>query len=321
MEQPIVTQQELDALLTTLGSYRPRRRATGRLSITLYDFRDAFNLSAHQVNEVARDCERLGRVLNRTLGVYLNGPVTIEYQALNRMKSEQYIGALPDDGIVTVLPLVPYAPPALLHVDTTVLYTALEMMMGGSARAPEIPRREPTPLEITLLQALAKEVMATWQSTTRFTGRLLGQVGDIYYRPATVNVHNRHEWVLCASYRVQIASQEGFATLALPCATMRELLKPPANQQLDAAAARRRLKQSLLDCPVSVAATLGHTRLSSQQLAALAPGQVIKISAPPRLPRRAIAVSVAGIVKFTAASGVQDGHLAVQIIAPAPGSD
>ncbi|HEY3396393.1 MAG TPA: FliM/FliN family flagellar motor switch protein [Armatimonadota bacterium] len=313
MEQP-VSQAELDVLQASLSAYQEHQPRRTEVTVALYDFRDAFGLSPQQVRVMAQETERLGQALNRTLGIYLNGTAQVEFQALNKMKLEQYLGSLPERGFLAAVPCGPGVPEGLLHLDGPLAYTTFDAMLGGPGLPPGIPAREPTPVEAGLFRVLADEVLATWRTMSRFPERLPRRVGEVYYRLSNVDVRSKHDWVLCASYLMQVNQCAGYLTCTFPCSAVRKLLAPAQAVLVAEDPPRESLHATLRHCPLRVRVVLGQTQVPVEQLSGLRVGQVLPLQAPTRQGKAAVAVQVQGQAKFAGETGVHEGQVAVRLL-------
>jgi len=315
----IVSQDELDKLDATFREYTREAKGAGEVEVTLYDFRRAYRLSALQIEKITRDCDRIGAALNRTLKVYLNGSAEVVFRSVDRMRSHQYLGVIPDSALIASFSLVTELPAALMHMDRPLSYAAFDLMMGGRGQAAVICDGSPTHIEMNLFRLLCEEIMATARAAGRCIGCFPAKISEIYTSAVAVDVLEDDAWVLCASYQVQIGSRRGSITLGLPSATVQRLLAPSDRHRMGEAESRQAVSSMLGASALPLAAVMVRTRLPVQEIGNLHVGQVINLLSTPG-DGAAIELTIAGETKFVGIPGIQGGLRAVQIVAAVPQS-
>ncbi len=308
----VVSQKELETLRATLNEYI-RQSDSDDVEITLYDFRRAHRLSSTQVRQIERDCECIGSALNRTLRAYLDREVEVAFITVDRMTSRQYLRALPDDAVLASFSSIGDAPEVLIHLDRPLVCSALDMMLGGTGQAPDIPRRAMSQVEVQLFRSLIEEIITVVKMTAKCFEAAPVEMREIYLSPVAVDTVENEEWLVCASYRLRLGSQKGYMTFGLPSSTMHRLLTHGDERQLTDEQAERAVLTSVALCPVAVEAVLARSRLSLSQMSRLAVGDVINLHLSVGW-AKSVEIVIAGEHKFIGVPGIRDGQLAVQIV-------
>lgn len=303
----IVSQEELEKLSATLDQYAATSSKTN-VEVTLYDFRQAYRLSAAQVQIVVRDCERVAAALDRTLKVYLNGEVGLKLLSVDRMKSHQYLQMVPHDAALASFGQVAHLPKALVHIDRAAGYAVIDMMLGGRGTPDSTVRDDLTPLEVRLLRLFFKEFLATAQVAARSLS-IAREPQEIYLSPTAVDCLEEDVWVLCASYRIEVGACRGNVSMVFPSSTIQRCL---ADEDHVASEGAEVSLSQVAGAPVSVRAVLSHAALPMGVVAKLKVGDTLKLQSFARNARKA-EIEVAGLVKFLGLPGTSDGQMAVQL--------
>jgi len=308
----IVSQQELDTLGATLDEHVRHNESAG-VEITLYDFRRAHRLSAAQVRQIENDCDCIGSALNRTLHAYLDGAVEVGFITVDRMSSRQYLCSLPDDAVLASFCSLADGPEMLIHLDRPLVWSALDMMLGGTGQEPDIPERAMSQVEVQLFRSLIEEIITVAKMTAKCLKTAPVEIREVYLSPIAVDTVENDEWLVCASYRLRFGSHEGYMTLGLPSSSMHRLLTHGDESNLSDDEAGKAVLTSVALCPVGVRAVVARSRLSLGQMSRLAIGDVIDLHLPPSQ-AKSVEIVIGGKQKFTAIPGVQDGQSAVRIV-------
>jgi len=98
---------------------------------------------------------------------YLSCPIEVAYAGADQLPLSEALGKLESGACVASMDLSPIPGVAYLTLERQLVGTALEILMGAPADAPEIPRASLTAVDLHILQdlvaLLADEVRGTWK--------------------------------------------------------------------------------------------------------------------------------------------------------------
>ncbi len=308
----IISEDELNRLDDALGQYQSQVGHEGDIEVTLYDFRRAYRLSSAQVDRITRDCDRIGAALNRILRVYLSGTASAKFQNIDRMKSRQYLGVIPDSALMVAFTILPDLPAGLMHIDRPLLCAAFDMMMGGSGEDVATTGGSLTEIELSLLETFSEEILGAGRTAAKVLTALPEKTDEIYGSPMAVDILEEDSWVLCASFKMQIGSRRGTMTIGLPSATMQRLLGSPrrtASRHDDSAT----LSETVNRSAIPVRAVFASSSLPAREVASLQVGQVLELQVPAETSRR-VELQIAGRKTLLGVPGVRNGIRAVQVV-------
>ena len=317
-DEPLITQDELDVLLTSMAPGQADRPADASATVTLYDFRDATKLSPDQTHELANRCTVLSKVLSRTLTAYLNAPLSVAFAGLDYPTLDQYIRGLPSNPILVIFALDPHSAPAIWQIDPAIAALFINTMLGAAPLTEETLPHDPTPIEAALLARLFNEILRTWTLTWPALAQLSPTVTRIISTVADLDISTDAQDIVHASCRFQIGDYSAPTNLALPQASLQRLLRPlerdsgrtsppprlslsgPVSKQAAAAA-------------IPVIAELARLHLPLRTVANIQPGDLLPLNQHPAHP---LTITIAGTPTFHARPGHQLSHLAARITAP-----
>lgn len=287
-------------------------------SIHPCNFRSAGRLSNESARTLKTLHESLARNLMNTLDVYLGTALEVKLQSLEQFSMDDYRANLLPSGYVLPCALAPASHTLLLEVDSTLLYTMIDLLLGGlGATTPEA--RELTEIDEEIVKGIAalvaQQVERAWQpigvSVTPGAGVRQSMVHKLF--PPT-------EKVLLVRFEIGMAGMTGAMHIAFPASIGGHLVR---NIKADPATARGPvryfprlpLEERILDCKFRLSGCLPEMRVPVRELAALAVGSVFRLGAPVEASGRLALEDK----DFFEAVPVRSGrHKAVELVAALP---
>jgi flagellar motor switch protein FliM len=317
----IITQGELDALLTSIEvAGRRRRPASEAATAALYDFRYASKLSPDHMRMLQARLAILTGALNRTMSLYLNNHAHFHVHSLDVTSYEQYLRNLAANPILGVITLGGGTSMALWEMSAPLAAMALACMLGGNASEEQFG--EPTPIERAILRRFFQEVLSAWSELWDRLKALRPHVEAVVASAAEIDPRASDERLFSAMLECTIAGTRGMMRLCLPLSVVKRLLRDERETvtaaDVEAHADVRNPADHLPTCgplsatPVVVTACLEPPPLPVSELLQLQPGAVINLRLPANEP---FTLNVAAMPKFRARAGTANGRLAVRVVA------
>ena len=299
----------------------PAKKAQAQRSVQPCNFRSAGRLSNESARALKTLHESLARNLMNTLDVYLGTALEVKMSSLDQMTMEDYRAALSPSGYVLPCTLAPASHTLLLEMNAQLLYTVIDLLLGGLGTTVD-DSRELTEIDEEILQGvvgvIAQQIERAWQP-----------IGVSVTPGSTVKPSMVHklfpptEKVLLVKFDIGLAGIAGLLQIAFPASVGGHLVR---NIKADPASARGPvryfprlpLEERILECHFTLAGGLPEVRVPVRELAALAVGSVFRLGAP---------VDSAGRLRlegreFFEAVPVRSGkNKAVELIAPLPGAE
>jgi flagellar motor switch protein FliM len=217
--------------------------------------------------------------------------------------------------------IAPLRGQAVLTIPSSLVAALLQVSCGGNARqVAALPAREPSAVELRLIERLAVRLLAELDAAWEPIAHLECSLVRVETTPLFAAIAAPDELVVHADLAIVIPGlTPSTVTLVVPNASL-DPIRPqlervrPADggATLDGEWAAG-LRERLLDVPVDVAVDLGTARLALRRVLELAVGDLVPLDVGRDGP---VVVRVAGAARFYGAPGVQGGNNAVRITAP-----
>lgn len=322
----ILSNEEIDTLLQMFRSEGAALEAEGRSrpaasmapaaadgrAISPIDLLKPNRLGREQLRGIERYFESAGKLLSATIGDKLRLDTRCDCVAVEQLRFGSWLEQLPGPVAIYVLQLQPFKQPALFTASTSLLYGAVDRILGGSGKVSKVPK-DFTAAEHTVAEALvgpcldriceslAEVVPLKWSIQNRFCNASMAQI-----LPS-------QDVVLSAYFQATGDFLLGDLRLVLPFVSLEPLLDRFGRDsvtRLDPGAMRDKLGQTVRDLPVELSVQLGGSSIRLQQLMDLQPGDVVPLVT--RVGEPAL-VPVMGKPKFTAQVGRIGNRFGVQV--------
>ena len=281
-------------------------------AVTPIDLLKPTRLGREQLRGLEGYFQSAGKMLSATIGEKLRLDTRCECVAVEQMRFGAWLTQLPGPVAIYVVQFDPLKQPALLTVSTSLLYGAVDRILGGTGKVQKVPKdftlAEHTVAEALvgpcldrICEALADELKLTWSITSRFCNPTMAQVLPSQDVVVSVYFQTWGEFLL------------GDLRLMLPHESLAPLLEKFGQKKtpgMAPGALKDKVGASVRQMPVDLAVELGATSIRLRQLMELQPGDVIPLGA--RVGDPAV-VPVMGKPKFTAHIGRIGNRFGVQV--------
>lgn len=319
-DERMLSQREIDALLSSLALGAPEAQRPKQDSLRPYDFRSPARFSKEQMRTLKLVFEDFARQISSLLSVLLRCGVKARFVHLEQSTGRDVIGMLDTErtSMVNILRLAPLPGRALLIMDVELVCILVERVLGGRSTTPVDKAREITNIELALMEVVMRhvnrgletawskvvEVKAVLESSTVDLEMVQGALGD--------------EIIFVAMVEIHVENASGMLTFLMPLSLLHPIapaLRPHLimthEQEEEGDEHDRALVVNQLQrAPVPVSVTLGTAQLTFRDLLGLEPGDVIPLD---RGADEDLTVSVSGREKFCCRPGLIGKKLAVSI--------
>jgi flagellar motor switch protein FliM len=264
--------------------------------------------------------EALARNLMNTLDVYLGTALEVKLTSLEQLAMEDYRSRLQPGGYVLPCALAPASHTMLLEIDLLLLFTMIDLLLGGiGATLDDV--REVTEIDEEIMQGvavlIAQQVERAWQPIG------VAVTPSMPMRAATVHkLFPPTEKVLRVEFEVGLAGVTSAMRIAFPASVgghlVRNIKADPANARGPVRYfPRMPLEERILDCRFMLAGGLPEVKVPVRELAAMAVGSVFRLGAPVEASGR---LALEGKDFFEALPVRSGKHKAVELIAALEGA-
>ena len=322
----ILSNEEIDTLLDMFRSdgsavdqeaqepdpaLAPMEGPDGRI-ISPVDLLKPNRLGREELRGIERYFESAGKLLSATISDKLRLDTRCDCVAVEQLRFSSWLDQLPGPVSIYVLEMEPFHQPCLLTVSTSLLYGAVDRILGGSGKVTKVPKdftdAEHTVAEALvapcidrIVEALAEVVELKWKITNRFC------------TPSMAQILPSQDVVMSVYFQATGDFLIGDLRLVIPFGAMEPLLERfgrDSVSSLDPGAMRKEVGDTVSEMNVDLSVNLGDSRIRLEQLLKLQPGDVIPLAT--RFGEPAI-VPVMGKPKFSAHLGRIGNRMGVRI--------
>ena len=247
-----------------------------------YDFQRQETLERSRLRRLDPILEVLAHRMGGSLTSRIRTPVRVEPAGVEQVRWEEYAEALPEPTFLTSATVTPLGGRVVLHLPIALCLSVVEVRLGGTGTT-QIPDRSLTEIEQALVADVADAALAELPSA--FAPVLPLSLGATTSVSSSVflQVAKPTEYCAVVTLRVTVGDVAPVdATLCVPFTVLLPVVdalerldsvdEPSRNEQVVA-----QLRERLLQCHVDVAVSFPPVSLGSDELLALAPGDVIPL--------------------------------------------
>jgi flagellar motor switch protein FliM len=322
----ILTNEEIDTLLQMFRSEggavesEPMPRSApavatptedGRV-VSPMDLLKPNRLGREQLRGLERYFESAGKLLSATIGDKLRLESRCDCVAVEQVRFGSWLDQLPGPVAIYVVQMEPFKLPVLFTASTSLLYGAVDRILGGSGKVTKVPK-DFTSAEHTVAEALvgpcldriceslAEVVPLKWSFVNRFCNPSMAQI-----LPA-------QDVVLSIYFQATGDFLMGDLRMMIPFVSIEPMLDRLGRDsvaRLEPGAMRAKLGHTVRTMPIDVAVELGGASIRLRQLMELQAGDVIPLTTRVGQPAT---VPIMGKPKFTGHVGRIGNRFGVQV--------
>jgi len=322
----ILSNEEIDTLLQmfrsegaaleTEADKRPALGApaadpTGRV-VSPIDLLKPNRLGREQLRGLERYFESAGKLLSATIGDKLRLDTRCDCVAVEQLRFGSWLEELPGPVAIYVVQMEPFRLPVLFTASTSLLYGAVNRILGGSGKVTKVPK-DFTHAEHTVAEALVGPCLDRICESLAEVVKLKWTFVNRFCNPSMAQILPSQDVVLSVYFQATGDFLLGDLRLVIPFVSLEPLLDRfgrDSVSRLEPGAMRDKLAVTVRDMPIDVAAELGGASIRLRQLMELQPGDVVplgtRVGAPATVP-------VMGKPKFTAHVGRIGNRFGIQV--------
>jgi flagellar motor switch protein FliM len=207
-----LSQQEIDAVFSQLkgGSETQAKKAV------VFDFCRPDRIAKSQVRAIHLLHENFVRNLASSLAAYLRSYLTVNLISVEQLSYGEFVEGLPSPTCLVSSSLRPYDGNALIELNPALVFTILEIILGGKGRGTTRIQREMTEIEQNLLEVffriILNDLKEAWKSVTTIDFKLASMATE----PQVVQILAPNEAVVAIGIEMRIGESSGAMNLAIP---------------------------------------------------------------------------------------------------------
>ncbi|UCD94033.1 MAG: flagellar motor switch protein FliM [Candidatus Zixiibacteriota bacterium] len=318
----ILTQGEIDALLTTVSSGRPEREPAALPdeqsghTVVKYDFKHPNRVSKDQVRTLENMHDNFAGHASQTLSAMLRTMVDVDLVSVDQINYSEYIMSLVTPSCSYTFSAKPLDGLCIIDFNPTLVFAFIDRIFGGADKTLEI-ERELTGIERAVLtkitRKLYRDMEKSWENITPITT----EEKSFETNPQFMQIIPTGETVIVVSFQLKLFKSTGLVTICYPYVSLEPVMaKLSAQNWIDATKKRsieegvEQNRENIQDIKVDLDLILARTRLRMKDFLNLKVGDVI---ATDTQINEAAELLVAGRKKFLCRPGLFGKRKAGQV--------
>jgi len=309
----ILTQEELDALLTEDPSSEeaPKSGFTGEAKS--YDFRVPNKFSKELLRVLKTIHDNMSRMVSASLSVFLRQDIKIYLNYLEQRLYQEYIEEASDGALYYVVSFVDDQ--AIVGIDSNIALLLVEKLLGGKGTTTSISRNEPTEIESKVIANILDQIFALQKDSW---GNIMPEVPRITKEdanPKLIHLGQPNDAVLSLKFEVIIGDEVGNITYCIPFVSIENVIGQMTIDNSSSSKSKREKKtqeiiKNIYNAQVPITSIFGKTQVTVGDLLYLKEGDIVQLDMPQDTP---VVVNVGEFKKFSGDLGVSNKKYAMKI--------
>jgi flagellar motor switch protein FliM len=216
----VLSQDEIDKVFRNLRDHDdddPAKRALP------YDFRRPDRIAKDQLRAIHLLHENFSRSLASSLSAYLRAYVAVNLVSVEQLSFIEFSQCLPSPTCLVSLGMRPFEGSAVLELNPALVFPIIEMLLGGSAKAPLKVTREITEIEQSVMDGIFRIILqdlkTAWHSVTPMEFAIMARETE----PQLLRILAPNEAVVAVSIEVRIGENTGMMNIGVPSIVIKML--------------------------------------------------------------------------------------------------
>jgi len=276
-----LSQQEIDAVFQRTGESANETRP----SVIPFDFTRLDRIPKSQIQAVHLLHEEFSKNSSANLSAYLRAHVSMNLVSLEQISYQEFLEGLASPTFIAFVGLRPYDGAAVMEVSPALVFTFVEVLLGGDGKEAVKLQRKATEIEKNLMRNLLRIVLQdlaeAWKSVTdiRFAVQSLAD------EPQGLNIFSPGEAVVAIGIEVGVGCTTGMINFALPSIFIKRLrhmferlrrVQPAESKR----SVQAHMAELLARVGLNLEARLDGLTVSTRNLLSMEVGDVLVLDAP-----------------------------------------
>jgi flagellar motor switch protein FliM len=317
----ILSNEEIDTLLDMfragaveedIGGKLPVVEASADERVSEIDLLKPNRLAREQLRALERYFDSAGKMLSATISDKLRLDTRCDCVAIEQLRFGTWLEQLPAPAAIYVVKLEPFRLPVLFTASTSLLYGAVDRILGGSGRVTRVPK-DFTQAEYTVADALIGPCLDRIVESLEDAIPLKWTIEDRFCNPSMAQILPTQDVVLSVYFQAAGEFLIGDLRLLLPFQSLEPYLDKFGKDtvtRLEPGAMREQVNRTVRSVPLDLSVRLGEARITLRQLLGLQAGDVVALDT--RFGSPAV-MPVQGRPKFRGHIGRIGNRLAMQV--------
>ncbi len=315
-----LTQPEVNELLGSIQQGDVELRPVDISSSVLaspYDFTKPHSLSHSFASNLATLSDSFAKASSITLSGLFRSSVTLLSEGSKHLIFQEYVANAGNPSCMALLNLPPLRGQAILEIDSKVIFSLIDKLMGGGGE-PLDRNRDFTEIEMKVAERIIDKLLADLAAATKRFIDITPSLARIDNNPEFVNICAGTERVVVIQMSVNISNFEGKLRFCIPVQAFETVIEkfdpvdePPVRTLVEQKRDMKAIRDILKKVKLGMRAHIGSAEVPLSKLNGMSEGDLIvldrKISEP-------VSLYLEGIPKYRGIPGTINGKKAVKLI-------
>jgi flagellar motor switch protein FliM len=292
----ILTQDEIDALLTTVTSSEQEPepvigKSEQMRSIVTYDFKHPNRVSKDQVRTLENMHDNFSGHISSTLSAMLRTMVDVDLISVDQINYSEYIMSLVSPSCTYIYAAPPLDGLCIIDFNPALTFAFIDRMFGGGEKILEI-ERELTGIEKSVMSRISNLIYLDLENSWQNIVPIKIEQKSFETNPQFIQIVPANETVIVVSIQLKLFSTTGLLTICYPYVSLESVLSKLSAQNWIDATKRKNLggdnrginQQNLQEVSIEMDVVLARTTLKMRDFLNLRVGDVVtteqKINSP-----------------------------------------
>jgi flagellar motor switch protein FliM len=322
MSDQILTQEEIDALLSAMGRGDVDLEEESREDVQAapYNLTSQHVMLRDQFNALEEVYDKFANSLRRSLSSNLQQSIDVQFVSTEMAKYHDFIGGFSSPVSFQIFSMQPLIGSALLAIEPQLVFSLIDCMFGGDGK-PTAKIREFTLIEQRMINKFANELLQKFQEAWSVLFAIEIAITKSETKPEYVRLVAPNDIMLVIVFSVQGEEFIANFSIGVPYLMLEPIKEKLSSKYIQQKATEhtwgQNLEKLLQDTQITLIAELGRSAQTVKHLLELQVEDVIQLDTGPEDP---INITVDGILKYSGYPGIIKGSRAIEIIDRVPES-
>jgi len=222
----ILSQEEIDALLSTIGKEEPAEEPTELLieeKISIYDFKRPDKVSKEQIRALKNLHDKLARNFSSKLSAALRTIIEIDVLSVDQMTYGEFVLSLSQYVSFNVISLYPLEGSGVIAIEPDIGFVLIDKLLGGTGNTFQVVRPF-TDIEQSILLDIVNLMLNDLKSIWAPIAEINFEVTTQETSPNVVQIVAPSEIVVLIVFEVKMGDFKGIINFCLPVITLEPVL-------------------------------------------------------------------------------------------------
>ncbi len=318
----VMSQNDIDNLLNALDSgdidVTEIQKEAEEKKIRKYDFTrpDKFAKEHLRTLEVIHD--NFSRLLNNFLSGYLRSVVEIEVLGSESLIYSEFTNALSNPAIIGIVDFSPLEGQIIVDFSTTLAFTMIERVLGGSVNGTVNDKRSMTEIEMSLVRTIMNKLITLLIEPWANIIELRPKLDTIETNSQFAQIISPSESMALITVKVSLGEVEGLINIGYPHFVLEPILQNLSSKLWFSGTGKKELtedekvslEKNVTKSTIDLKVELGNSNITVGEMLDLNRGDVIVLDTKVN---EDLKVKVGDNIKFLAAPGKKNNNVAIRI--------